>query len=621
MIARAVAAVVLAAACVTADDEPLRLGSTAWRHAGPVTGVAFVDGGEQVITSSLDGTWVWRDPDSGAATARVGDASRPVLGLSAGDDGAWLAVTIREGVDEAGDPRISTIVYDERRHVEIFVEPLHVDGTAVLSRDGKRLASRTAGERTVTVHDVESRDEVATLEVGLDGDEAPWWAALSDDGAWLLAGGRRATSRRDMSAWVELHPVDGGEPIRHVVDGAPLAFASSADGRRAGVVADGTLHVVAPDAEVSVHDLGDRTVTALAFVDDARVVTRGADGIALRALGESGSSAVLWSAPSAMPVLDFAVDVPGGRLAPIGRSSDVTLLALSDGRRLDAPARHPGRITAVGIAPGGDVVVTGGWTGEVMAWDAASGERVAATDTAAGVISGVGFVGDDGRFVVVAGREGRIVVLDRERGLETVADVSLGEPILALDVAPDGSRVATGHRAGVVRVWTPADDGALVEDTAVSVGRRHVTALAWSPDDARLAVVATSLVHVVDVAARDVVGTYEPRCPVADVDWAAGRLAVALATRTARVLDAATLDEVFTTPRFTARVATVALSADGARLAAAAVGRPTARVFDVDGDDAPRELDAGAEDVSCLAWRGALLVAGSGDGTALVRRP
>lgn len=622
MIARVLLTLALCAAITSADDEPLRFGSLAWRHAGSVTGVAFVDGGARVVTSSLDGTCVERDAETGVVVGDVGGRGRSVVGLSAGDDGARLAVMIHDGDDEAGDPRLSTVVYDRRG--EDLVEPLHVDGTGALSADGRRLAHRRSGERRVTVVDVESREVVATLDVGIEGDEEPRWFALSEDGATLFVGGRRASSQRDVSTWLGVYSVDAGRADRVAFEGSPAAFALGPGGRSAAAaLADGRVMVVSSDGDLAAtYTLDGPAVTALALVDDARLVTAGSNGVSLRVADPRGETVAVWTRPLRMAATGLVVDLTVGRVVPFGRSSDVAVFSLADGRPTSAPRRHPGRVTAVDVASGDDVVATGGWAGELMLWDTATAARLAAIDTGVGVVTGLGFLGDVDRFVVATGREGRLVVVDREADAEIVAEQALGTPILAMDVAPDGRRLATGHRDGVVRVWTWAGDGTLEVVASAAVDGRHVTSLAWAPDGARLAVVATSVVCSVDAESLEVVARHDPRCPISDVSHAGARIAIGLATRTARVLDAATLEQVFATPRLASRVETVALSPDGMRLAVASIGTAEVRVYDAGGEDAvPVVLEGHDEDVACLEWARERLVSGSADGTAVSWHP
>jgi WD40 repeat protein len=215
-------------------------------------------------------------------------------------------------------------------------------------------------------------------------------------------------------------------------------------------------------------------------------------------------------------------------------------------------------------------------------------------------------------------KEGTAALVTKPAPLAGVTRWTLESPrhrgaIVAMDVAPDGKRVATGGDDGVVRIWN-LETGGL--DRAFIGHRYGIYLVAWSPEGSLLATHAgaDSTTRVWDVEAG------RERKQFADLGWLNG-----LAwSRDGRKLAASTggsgkiyVTEGLATPRLLTETGRPVLamqwSPDGGRLAVAADGMPVS-LLDGGNGKLVRSLDdseTGA--ATCLEWSvdGAILAVGS----------
>jgi WD40 repeat protein len=143
----------------------------------------------------------------------------------------------------------------------------------------------------------------------------------------------------------------------------------------------------------------------------------------------------------------------GGHVATASSNGKVRLFAVATGaleHELDA---HEGSIGWRALAAlGGDFIVSGGYDGKVITWNATSGERLG--EAAAG--HGVGSLAalDGGRFV--AGTEGGDVVFYTHRGgrgVEEAARIEGAHRDGVRDFAVCGGRLATASGDKTAAVW------------------------------------------------------------------------------------------------------------------------------------------------------------------------
>jgi WD40 repeat protein len=111
---------------------------------------------------------------------------------------------------------------------------------------------------------------------------------------------------------------------------------------------------------------------------------------------------------------------------------------------------HSGDVTAIGASGSGDIILTGDEAGAIRLWTAA-GELIAESRAYRGWIRQF-VISPDGRLVLVAGSDRRVLVLDRELGVVRALD--LDEPATTVAWNQDGTAfLTTTFGAPEVEIW------------------------------------------------------------------------------------------------------------------------------------------------------------------------
>lgn len=301
---------------------------------------------------------------------------------------------------------------------------------------------------------------------------------------------------------------------------------------------------------------------------------------------ESGE--VVWRADASGGHLDW--NPSAATIALIGGTT-VTLFDVTARARATLPLPEP--------------VTTGRWSdashltlvaasGNLLELEVASGEttRVGSVPKLTLAFESLG----DG-LGAVGTTTGQVGLWNLLEGREVALVTPLAGRAESIAVSNNGERLASGGDNGLLRVWRAADGVMLGERV---LGERRVDAIAWSPDDQRIAVAHTYRIELYDASTLELLATAGDRVTQTLAFASAGTLL----TDDGGILDGATLDEVG--PEMYAL--TAAWGPDDATLALGSIEG------DIDIVDAgtgsvlrtiPTELDA----VLSLAW--------SGDGATL----
>jgi hypothetical protein len=268
-----------------------------------------------------------------------------------------------------------------------------------LDRSGRTLL--VAQGKSLALWDVESRRELRRFERGATTGTASIVFTPAGDAVLFPDGG--AVRMVEVATGVERARFEGG---------APGAASLSADGRRLAVLAD------------------ERT----AVIRDART-------------GQVLSRLAGWSTPVKWEPVCMS---PLGRrvLTGVSRERLVRLWDAETGVALRTYSRFPAPVTALFVAPDGDIVFAGCGDGAGRLFEIESGREIA---TFTGVYESLGF-SPDGRRLLTAQTDGTVRLWETETGREV-----LSMPGALAAFSGDGRRMALLDRAGVLRILETVD--------------------------------------------------------------------------------------------------------------------------------------------------------------------
>lgn len=186
-------------------------------------------------------------------------------------------------------------------------------------------------------------------------------------------------------------------------------------------------------------------VNAVAFLQDGRMVTAGADGkIALWTAGRSQPDDVFEGHTA--PIVALAVSPDGATLASAAWDGTARLWPLGAGEKRVLEG-HTQNVNGVAFAPDGKSLVSVGYDLTVRIWPLPQGAPDIVTLPAP---LNVVAVAPDGE-IVTGGADGKVRFL--MPGRKEIGEVQAGTtPIVALAVSPDGGRVAAGGIGGTVNL-------------------------------------------------------------------------------------------------------------------------------------------------------------------------
>ena len=301
----------------------------------------------------------------------------------------------------------------------------------------------------------------AALRVTVPIDGVPLTAlALSPDATTLAAGDDAGRVRLLAGGGRRLGPRYAAGPNAFI---ASLAY--SPDGRRlavGGLNDDGGFAVELDPRTLRVAHAWPRQpgfVTAVRFSPDSRVL---AAEVVQR---PHQAQLVRWNAGNGGqlgPIVDVAghdpalVALTGPDQALLSSAADraSTLREAGSGRAL---RRFPAAAPVTAATPSGRLVAFGSADGTVRLLDPATGRLRTLPRTHTGAITALAF-SRDGRWLISAGRDARLVLWDARRGraLDDVGTDGSGT-LAALAVAPDGRTAHSAGRDGRVTTWDLSD--------------------------------------------------------------------------------------------------------------------------------------------------------------------
>lgn len=592
------------------DPLPLgavaRFGSVRLRHGAAIAGLGFTSDGKYLVSVSAteDGLRLW-DPATGK---EVGRLTSPVQAAAIAPDRS--VVFAADGKARVWEP------FGGGRVRELPPRTLPDGGASALAVHpaGRLFAAATPAGIILT--DLATGDTKATLRV--PGEQSPIRLVFSPDGRWLGGAGPRtgvwlwdlATFRR-----VRTYPA----PQADQVD-----FAFSPDGTRL-VVAGGPLVAFHTDAEEPSAGFNGPDLPV-------QVARYSSDGKSLFALDDTGTLTRLDAATgevkdawkgaagvAAQPPL--AVAVNGAWVAAADDTGGIRVWNPRDGSGPAADRLTP--LSDPGLSADGKTASAVTADGKVVTFDPATGAPGKVIETGldgegglvwnarAGLVAGIGKVGDEGELHVVDVARRKVVAklplspgefpwvtfspTDPTRlgvitaGTATVYDTRTGRPVRVIDLgqpevpkqgalSPDGRLLAV--TTSPASVWEVATGRKRFEVD----GPAEAVSVEFSPDGRRLAVVDAFEVVVFDVRAGAVVrrlrspGGESPFNVVAFTPDGT-HLATGGGDGVVTLWDVASGEAVVAFDRHEAAVTGLTFSADGTRLVTSSVDG-TALIWD-----------------------------------------
>jgi WD40 repeat protein len=260
---------------------------------------------------------------------------------------------------------------------------------------------------------------------------------------------------------------------------------------------------------------------------------------------------------------------PGLQAAPPAPSASA-----ANAPRLVAQLGHEQMVRSAQVSPDGRRVLTAGWNGTVITWDAESGLQLRVIAAHNMGIASASF-SPDGRWIATGSDDGTAKLWDAETGGELHTLAGHSAPISSVAFAPDARRIVTTSYDATARIW----DAATGQELLVLSGHAGtVTAAAFTPD---------------------------------------GSVITTGADRTARLWDGETGKQVRAFTGHTNGVWSLALSPRGDRLLTGSLDR-SAAIWDVETGRCLRTLVGHSLEVTTTAWApdGRRVLTGGNDGTA-----
>jgi WD40 repeat protein len=254
------------------------------------------------------------------------------------------------------------------------------------------------------------------------------------------------------------------------------------------------------------HPTIDCWVSLVAFSPDGRsMATAGDQGARLWDAVTHEPNGAAFPHPRGM-LWGMAFFPDGRRLATCGDDGAARVWDLATRRIVLGPLRHLGGAPSartptdrtyytLAVSPDGRILVTAGDDGRVIRWDLDNGQPVGPALQHDSCVLKVVFT-SDGRKLLTATSGGTLHSWDLRSGRGT--DLApQGTEVNGLALAPDGQRFATATALGVVRLWDPAS---LRPTGPVYRHEVGVSAVAFSRDGRRLAMgMVDGGIHVVDL--------------------------------------------------------------------------------------------------------------------------
>ncbi|GAA4190994.1 hypothetical protein GCM10022252_30150 [Streptosporangium oxazolinicum] len=285
-------------------------------------------------------------------------------------------------------------------------------GWAVLSPDGRLLASRAAEASEVVIRDVRRRVRVGSLDIGPGGADGYFEMAFSADGGRLVVNNGADSAR--LTVW-DTSTFKRITTVSLARGGQVPAVAISADGT---AVASYTLYYdaeVEPGGELHVWDVPSgrlrwsrpqEMVEKLVFAPDGGALAVAGGEHRLLDAGTGKPFGDTYGSPTvSIPAIALAFGEEGARFAVADQVGRISVFETRGRKRVGSMIRgEAGTGTGLAYSPRGDVVAAAVTERSVGMWDVATGRRLGQPIVAqTGDLQALAFSPDGARLITVDG--------------------------------------------------------------------------------------------------------------------------------------------------------------------------------------------------------------------------
>jgi WD40 repeat protein len=195
----------------------------------------------------------------------------------------------------------------------------------------------------------------------------------------------------------------------------------------------------------------------------------------------------------------LAFNHDGTRLATTGFMGDQAVIHVwntETGAPLLVFRGHKARIWSLAFSPDGRQIasVTSGTSKNAIAWNAETGEEYFALDIPRSFVPRIVAYSPNGQQLALASFD-RIRIVSADTGAEILAFSGHTNQFWQVQFSPDGKRLVTTARGGLVSLW---DVQGGQEVLSLTIGQNDTPAACFSPDGRRLAITCRGVARILD---------------------------------------------------------------------------------------------------------------------------
>jgi WD40 repeat protein len=210
-------------------------------------------------------------------------------------------------------------------------------------------------------------------------------------------------------------------------------------------------------AAIKAHSDG---VWSLAFSPEGTLLASGGGDHLIRLWHPASGELIQVLAGHGSTVQHLVFSPDGRTLASAGGfDRTIRLWDVATGQAMDTLTAHADAVLCVAYSPSGDRLVSAGYDGVLQLWEARPAQQLGQILVGRTVIRAVAFAPPRGDWLAAAGDDGTIRTWDLKTGALSTSGRTHLESVGALVFSADGTRMASGDREGLIRLWKVPPEG------------------------------------------------------------------------------------------------------------------------------------------------------------------